>query len=65
MKKWTKVSRSAAGVTVVTVTLVDGNLSARWSVRTAIGGVKDGMRTATSYAKRALEELREAEEEDQ
>lgn len=58
MKRYVKVNRSAAGASAVTVSLVDGELSAKWTVKTYIGNVADATRTADEYARRALEEIR-------
>ena len=59
-KEWVKVSHSANGVTVVTVTLVEGNLSARWSVKSFTSGIKAGVEEARTRAHQALTDLREA-----
>lgn len=59
MKRYVSVKRSAAGATAVTVSLVDGDLSARWTVKSYIGSVGDAVATADTYAHRALDELRE------
>lgn len=58
MKRYVSVKRSAAGATAVTVSLVDGELSARWTVKTYIGSVGDATTTADQYAHRALDEIR-------
>lgn len=58
MKRYVSVKRSAAGATAVTVSLVDGEISARWTVKTYIGSVADATTTADEYAHRALEEIR-------
>ena len=58
MKRYVSVKRSAAGASAVTVSLVDGELSARWTVKTYIGNVADATRTADAYAAKALEEIR-------
>lgn len=39
MKRYVSVARNAAGATAVTVSLVDGELSARWTVKTYVGQV--------------------------
>lgn len=58
MKRYVSVKRSAAGATVATVSLVDGELSAKWSVKTYIGHVDDAIKTADHYAHQALDEIR-------
>ena len=58
MKGYVSVKRSAAGATAVTVSLVDGEISARWTVKTYIGSVADATATADQYAHRALDEIR-------
>ena len=59
MKEWVKVAKPVNGPAVVTVSLVDGNLSARWSVK-AFNRIKDGVVEARAGATAALEQLREA-----
>jgi hypothetical protein len=59
MKRYVSVRRSAAGATAVTVSLVDGDIAAKWTVKTYIGHVKDAVENAEAYALRALEEVRE------
>lgn len=58
MKRYVSVRRSAAGATSVTVSLVDGELTAKWTVKTYIGHVEDAVKTADSYAHKALDEIR-------
>lgn len=60
MKRYVSVKRSAAGASAVTVSLVDGELSARWTVKTYIGAIGDATTTAEEYARRALDEMRTA-----
>lgn len=59
VKEWVRFSRGHNGQTVVTVTLQEGNLTAKWSTR-AFGKIRDGVKEARSQASRALTELREA-----
>ena len=59
VKEWVKVVH-AAGRTNVTVTLVDGNLTARWSVKCYASTIKQGVAEARAAAEKALQELREA-----
>lgn len=58
MKRYVSVRRSAAGATAVTVSLVDGELSAKWTVKTYIGDVAAATTNADQYARRALDEIR-------
>ena len=60
MKRYVSVKRSAAGASAVTVSLVDGELSARWTVKTYIGDIGKATKTADDYARRALDEVRAA-----
>lgn len=60
MKRYVSIRRSAAGATAVTVSLVDGELAAKWTVKTYIGHVGDAVENADSYARRALDEARAA-----
>lgn len=60
MRRYVSVARSAAGATSVTVSLVDGDLSARWTVKTYVGQVGDATKVADEYARRALEEVRQS-----
>lgn len=61
-KEWVKASRSANGQTIVSVTLQEGNLTSRWSVK-AYGKIKEAVLEARSYAGSNLDQLREATEE--
>ena len=58
MKRYVKVRRSAAGATTVTVSLVDGELSASYAAKTYTGQVAEATRTADEYAHRQLDEVR-------
>lgn len=60
MKRYVSARRSAAGVTAVTVSLVDGELSARWTVKTYIDHIEDATKNAEEYALRAMDEMRAA-----
>lgn len=60
MKRYVSVRRTAAGATSVTVSLVDGELSASWSVKTYIGEVSAATREADRFARRALDATRKA-----
>lgn len=63
-KEWRRVSRAANGSLVVSVTLADENLSAKWSVKAYLGKgkVKAAVIEARKYAAEILGELREAGE---
>lgn len=58
MKRYVSAKRSAAGVTAVTVSLVDGEISARWTVKSYIGSIAEATENADEYAHRALDEIR-------
>jgi hypothetical protein len=60
VKRYVSVKRSAAGATAVTVSLVDGEISARWTVKTYIGNVGDATTAADEHARRALFDLEPA-----
>lgn len=60
VKEWVKVSRSANNVTVVTVSLVDGNHSVKWSSKTYSHQIKRGLMEARSGAHQALADLKTA-----
>lgn len=60
MKRYVSIRRSAACATAVTVSLVDGELSARWTVKTYIDHIGDATTNADTYARRALDEARAA-----
>ncbi len=62
-KEWVRVSRSAQGQTVVTVTLQEGNLTSKWSARSPGSKLKPAVLEARSYAGSNLDQLREATEE--
>lgn len=57
LKEWVKVSHSPK-TTTVTVSLVEGNLSVRWSVKTYSTAIKGGVREARAGATKALDELK-------
>lgn len=60
VKRWIRVGRTAQGVTSVTVTLMDGVLTAKWSVRSAPGQIKSAVKDAEKYAQEALTAMRSA-----
>jgi hypothetical protein len=61
-KEWISVRRSAKNVVQVTVTLVEDNLAAKWTVKAV--GLRDRIKTAVAEARAgataALAELKEA-----
>lgn len=57
MKKWIKVSRGPNGPRMVTVTLVDGNLTARNTVK-AFGTLAAAVKEAETEAEAWLDALR-------
>jgi hypothetical protein len=59
VKEWVRASKPANGPTVVTVTLQDGHLTAKWSVK-AYDNIKAGVAEARRNAHKILDELREA-----
>lgn len=58
-KEWVRVARPANGPTIVTVTLVEDNLTAKWSVK-AYGNIRTSVGEARTSATAALAELKEA-----
>ena len=59
-KEWIKCSHSANGMTTATVSLVEGNLSVRWSVKTFVNAIPAGVKEARAGAVKALDQLKEA-----
>ena len=55
-KEWVRISHSPTQTTA-TVTLQQGNLSVRWSVKTYSTGVAKGVKEARAGAERALADL--------
>ena len=62
-KEWLSVKRSPKGAAVVTCSLVEDNLSARWSVATTTATLRHGVADARKGAQLALSELRKAAEQ--
>lgn len=62
VKEWVKAAKPANGPTVVTVTLVDGNLTSKVAVK-SYSNIKAGVEQARSEAHKALQQLREAVEQ--
>lgn len=62
-KEWLRVARTPVATTV-TCTLVQGNLSVKWAVKTYESTIKLAVAEARKFANRALVELREAAEAD-
>lgn len=59
-REWVRVSRTASGVTTVTVTKVDGDHSARWTTKAYFGTIADAVAECRKYADHALDEMKEA-----
>ena len=59
MRRYVSV-RYAPSKTVVTVTLVDGDLSAKWSLTSYLGNIGAATKAAEKHALAALEEVRVA-----
>lgn len=60
-KEWCRVNRAANGHMSVSLTLLEGGLSVRWSVRVyGAKAVKSGVTEARRYAEQAMTELQEA-----
>ena len=58
-KEWLKVSHSPSG-TVVTCTLQQGNVTAKWTVKAYESTIKQGVGDARAGAKKALAQVQEA-----
>jgi hypothetical protein len=63
VKRYVKVQHSAAGATTVTVTLVDGELSASWGVKSYLNDVGAATIAADKAAHQAMDKVRAALEE--
>lgn len=59
MKRYVNVTRSASGVTVVTVSLVDDDLSSKYAAKSYVGDVDKATVLADGYARRNLQAIRE------
>lgn len=59
MRRYVSVTRAAAGGTVVTVSLVDGELSSKWSVKSYGHTVADAVVMAEGYAMKNLQGLKD------
>lgn len=59
-KEWLRVSHGANNTTSVTVTLVEENLSVKWSVKTYTSTIAKGVAEARAGARKALAELQAA-----
>lgn len=58
MKEWLRVTHSVPDKTTVTVTLQDESLSVKWSVKTYVSKIGEGICEARAHAERAMIELR-------
>ena len=63
MKRYVKVERNAAGKTTATVTLVDGELTSKYTSGTYLGGIADAIGQADRYARRQMESMKRALDE--
>jgi hypothetical protein len=59
MRRYVSVHRTAAGVTTVTVSLVDGDLSSKYAVKTYTGKISEAVALADKYALGNLQGLRD------
>lgn len=59
MRRYVSVTRVAAGGTVVTVSLVDGELSSKYSVKSYGHTVTEAVVTAERYARKNLQGLKD------
>jgi len=59
LKRYVSVARSAAGVTTVTVSFVDGELSSKWSAKSYTGDVDKAAVLADQYARQNLQAIRD------
>lgn len=59
MKRYVSVNHTAVGATTVTVSLVDGELSSKYSVKTYTGEIAKATVAAEKYARQNLEGLKE------
>lgn len=57
-REWVSLRRLHSGGTVVTVTLVDGNLSSRWAATTYLNSIPDTVRECRKYANEALAQMK-------
>lgn len=62
IKEWVKVGHSQ-GRTTVTVTLVQGNLSVKWQVKSFVNEIKGGRKEARLYAHNALQALQDDDDD--
>ena len=60
LKEWLKVTHGANNTTSVTCSLTQGSLSVKWSVKAYSVSIKEGVREARQYARKALQDLKEA-----
>jgi hypothetical protein len=60
VKRWVSIRRNAAGHTVVTVSLVDGELSSKAEVKTYSGQIEKATKQADKDARTNLEAVKNA-----
>jgi hypothetical protein len=61
-KEWLKVVHTPTG-TRATVTLYGDNLTVRWTVKTYMSRIKEGIAEARLHAQKVMVELREVSDE--
>lgn len=59
VREWVRADHSTTGPTTVTVTLYDGHITARWTVK-AYNRVTDAVIEARTHATKTLNEMKEA-----
>jgi|GEM_PF-4618464 len=59
MRRYVSANRSAVGVTTATVSLVDGELSSKYSVKTYTGDLDNAIITAEKHARLNLQALKD------
>jgi hypothetical protein len=62
-KEWLRITHGASGTTA-TVTIVEDNLSVKWSVKTFTNKIKAGIKEARVQGNRAMDELQEVSDHD-
>lgn len=63
MRRYVSVHRTATGVTTVTISLVDGDLSSKYSVKSYTGNVDKAVALADKYARENIQGLRDGLDE--
>lgn len=55
-KEWMNVKHSPT-ITTVTCTMMEGNLTVKWTVKTYVGQIKRGVAEARAGARKAMDDL--------